>query len=331
MATSRSKILTLSVLLTGAVILLLVTHMLFFKLAGDELHSRQVSTSDVHSGTETITVLVLTSRSHKTQRDSIRQSWAKGHSNVYFVIGDRDCLIPPNYRTSPLVCMPDLQKRIPTLDILAWQAELRKIEGEINAELQQNRHDMWLVNMEESYRGLARKLKLAYERALIETKASWFLKVDDDTYVDVPLTTKILQDAKFGQNRFVANSFRPGAVLRAGKWAEHAFDEDIYPSYPHGAGHAITRDLATYVSLHKNSLFEYQGEDVSMGIWIHQGPLEVDFISSVAFEGHDGNCENASRAVIGHDISYEKMISCKHFRDIEGISRNVPILRASAR
>jgi len=169
--------------------------------------------------------------------------------------------------------------------------------------------------MEDSYRGLVHKLKLAYERALLETEASWFLKVDDDTYVDVPLSTKILQDVKFGQNAIVANGFDSGVVMREGKWAEHVFDEDTYPLYPHGAGHAVSRDLATYVSLHKNSLFEYQGEDVSMGIWISQGAIQVDFIASPAFEGHDGNCENTSKAVIGHDISPEKMVSCKGLRD----------------
>jgi len=169
--------------------------------------------------------------------------------------------------------------------------------------------------MEDSYRGLVRKLKLAYERALLETEASWFLKVDDDTYVDVPLSTKILQEVKFGQKAFVANSFHGGTVQREGKWAEHVFDENKYPMFPHGAGHAVSRDLATYVSLHKNSLFEYQGEDVSMGIWISQGAFQADFIVSLAFEGHDGNCENTSSAVIGHNISPEKMVLCKQFRD----------------
>ena len=152
----------------------------------------------------------------------------------------------------------------------------------------------------------------------METDAQWFLKVDDDTYVDILLAAKILQRIKSGQeNLFVASSFEnDGVVQRTGKWAEHVFQEDSYPPFPHGAGHAVTRDLATYVAMKKNVLFEYQGEDTSMGIWISNCPFHVKFISTPYFEGHNGNCTDTSRAVIGHDITPETMEHCVQSRGI---------------
>ena len=270
---------------------------------------------ELHSNTGTVVVLVLSSRSHGMRRDSIRQSWGKGHSNIRFIVGDRGCLIPPDYRLSPHSCEHN-QTRIPTSDILAWQGELRKTEDDIIKEVEVYGGDLWLVSMVDSYRGLARKLKLAYERALSETDATWFLKVDDDTFVDVPFVTRILTGFKFEAYGFVANSFSSDhAVARGGKWAEHVFQEDVYPPYPIGAGHAVSRNLAEYISHNKDILFEYQGEDTSMGIWISQFASRVTLIPSPAFEGHDGNCDDLSRAVIGHDIPPEKMVTCQLARE----------------
>ena len=63
-------------------------------------------------------------------------------------------------------------------------------------------------------------------------------------------------------------------------------------------------------------LFEYQGEDTSLGIWLDESPLKgkVKFVTSNRFSGSlmtwEGKCEDPEFYSIGHNISPEKMSKC---------------------
>ncbi|GMI50592.1 hypothetical protein TeGR_g1022, partial [Tetraparma gracilis] len=64
-------------------------------------------------------------------------------------------------------------------------------------------------------------------------------------------------------------------------------------------------------------LFEYQGEDTSLGIWLDESPLNgtVKFVTSNRFVvGSEGQgypqCEDSEFFSIGHNISPEKMSKC---------------------
>ena len=70
------------------------------------------------------------------------------------------------------------------------------------------------------------------------------------------------------------------AVERSGKWAEPDYTAAVYPSFACGAGNVLSRDLAALIGVNVDSLHSYQGEDVSLGIWLaaaHATLVKVQF------------------------------------------------------
>ena len=53
-----------------------------------------------------------------------------------------------------------------------------------------------------------------------------------------------------------------------GKWAELEYTASNYPCFGGGGGNVLTHDLADWVGHNAMHLKDYQGEDVSMGIWL---------------------------------------------------------------
>uniref|UniRef100_A0A9J8DJN8 Hexosyltransferase n=1 Tax=Cyprinus carpio carpio TaxID=630221 RepID=A0A9J8DJN8_CYPCA len=79
-----------------------------------------------------------------------------------------------------------------------------------------------------------------------------------DTYRNVP--SKLLQFYKcFRQN---------WAVDRVGKWQELEYSSPVYPAFACGSGYVVSRDLVQWLASNAQHLKAYQGEDVSMGIWM---------------------------------------------------------------
>lgn len=68
---------------------------------------------------------------------------------------------------------------------------------------------------------------------------------------------------------FDLNSFRKNwQVNLFGKWAESNYQSIVYPPFACGTGYILSSDLVDWLCKNLNSLFRYQGEDVSMGIWL---------------------------------------------------------------
>ena len=57
-------------------------------------------------------------------------------------------------------------------------------------------------------------------------------------------------------------------VPKGGKWADHEYAKPNYPPFCNGDGWIVPHHLAQLIVDHDG--FEYQGEDVSMGIWLDE-------------------------------------------------------------
>ncbi|PVD25598.1 hypothetical protein C0Q70_13256 [Pomacea canaliculata] len=61
---------------------------------------------------------------------------------------------------------------------------------------------------------------------------------------------------------------RDWVVERTGKWREPDFPSSVYPTFPCGSGYVVSRNLHTWLADNARHLHSFQGEDVSMGIWL---------------------------------------------------------------
>jgi hypothetical protein len=244
-----------------------------------------------------VSVLVMSRLGDLKQRNGIRSTWAAGRNNVRFVVG-RPCAETADYKC----------KRA---------ANGKAHEFALNAVSLENatHNDIIMTSQPESYRGLPAKLKDAYAASLDASSAStWFCKIDDDSFVRLTALEQFLENVQRGDVKpMVVGRIDPSywVVHRSGKWAERNYKPDMYPPYPIGSfGHCVTRPVAQFIVDNRIELFNYQGEDVSVGIWLHNAPLHVQWVSTNRFFNH-GGCGSSEAIIIGHKIDVSTMKRCQ--------------------
>jgi len=57
-------------------------------------------------------------------------------------------------------------------------------------------------------------------------------------------------------------------VERWGKWNELDYTGKYYPAFACGSGSLLSADLIAWLASNRDSLHPFQGEDVSLGIWL---------------------------------------------------------------
>lgn len=57
-------------------------------------------------------------------------------------------------------------------------------------------------------------------------------------------------------------------VERWGKWNEVDYTGKYYPAFACGSGSLLSADLLTWLAANRDKLHPFQGEDVSLGIWL---------------------------------------------------------------
>ena len=148
-----------------------------------------------------LVVLVLSARHQLKQRQTIRETWGKGHV-VYFVVGGR------------------VQTTIDGTDV----TEEASLDSYLHQEAD-NYKDVLDTIHPESYRSLPYKLRFAYQWVTREIpEAEWILKVDDDMVARIgtleeAILNKFNPDQPFVMGKIVTKS----KVSRFGKWAEYLY------------------------------------------------------------------------------------------------------------
>lgn len=95
------------------------------------------------------------------------------------------------------------------------------------------------------------------------------LKTDDDCYIDLEAVfNRIIQKKLDRPNVWWGNFRLNWAVDRTGKWQELEYPSPAYPAFACGSGYVISKDIVQWLASNSERLKTYQGEDVSMGIWM---------------------------------------------------------------
>ena len=152
-------------------------------------------------------------------------------------------------------------------------------------------------------------------------------KLETDEELKNHKNTKIIHAGKkipIPKIYFYFGCIKGGAkVQRNGKWKEEVYTKsNIYPKFSLGScGHIISRNLAEYIVENDEKLFEYQGEDTSLGIWLNEAPVEIKqqlLIQDLPSMGNRlrapgglmRSCVNPSYHVIGHKVTPDVMRKC---------------------
>jgi Galactosyltransferase len=264
-----------------------------FTLPPPQLHLETNSTR--------LVVLVMSARHHFDQRRAIRESWARGKSNILFVIGGP---LPPG----------DLPP--------GWEDIEREITQPGLLQEQQDHHDLLDTIHPDTYKGLPFKIHYAFRwlhQHHYTQQFDWVLKVDDDVVVRLKRLQRLVLQKFNPQHPMVIGDIVTFAEKQAkGKWAEDPhYKPRWYPPWPRGAsGYVVSQPIAEYLGKTPN-LYYYQGEDVSLGIWLEEGYAQLGgstaggaltWIHSPDFVFEDG-CE-IPHVITGHDMEPDVLRNC---------------------
>ncbi|XP_071725792.1 probable beta-1,3-galactosyltransferase 2 [Rutidosis leptorrhynchoides] len=125
----------------------------------------------------------------------------------------------------------------------------------------------------EGYLELSAKTKTYFTTAVALWDADFYVKVDDDVHVNIATLGATLAKHRMNPHVYIG-CMKSGPVL-ANKGVRYhepeywKFGEEGNKYFRHATGqlYAISKDLATYISINQHILHKYVNEDVSLGSW----------------------------------------------------------------
>ncbi|RDY04516.1 Beta-1,3-galactosyltransferase 7 [Mucuna pruriens] len=208
-----------------------------------------------------IVIGINTAFSSRKRRDSVRETW-----------------MPQGEQLLKL----EREKGIVIRFMIGHSATSNSIlDRAIDSEEAQHKDFLRLEHVE-GYHELSAKTKIFFSTAVAKWDADFYVKVDDDVHVNLGVLATTLA-RHLSKPRVYIGCMKSGPVLSRKDVKYHEpefwkFGEEGNKYFRHATGqiYAISKDLATYISINQPILHKYANEDVSLGAWFIG--LEVEHI-----------------------------------------------------
>ncbi|KAK8676725.1 hypothetical protein V6N13_142293 [Hibiscus sabdariffa] len=171
----------------------------------------------------------------------------------------------------------------------------RAIEAE-----DQKHGDFLRLEHVEGYLELSAKTKSYFATAAALWDADFYVKVDDDVHVNIATLGATLARHRT-KPRVYIGCMKSGPVLAQKRVRYHEpeywkFGEEGNKYFRHATGqlYAISKDLASYISINQHVLHKYANEDVSLGSWFIG--LDVEHIDDRSLCCGTADCEWKAQA-----------------------------------
>lgn len=208
-----------------------------------------------------VVIGINTAFSSRKRRDSVRATW-----------------MPQGEKLLQL----EREKGIVIRFMIGHSATSKSIlDRAIDSEEAQHKDFLRLEHVE-GYHELSAKTKIFFSTAVARWDADFYVKVDDDVHVNLGMLATTLARHR-SKPRVYMGCMKSGPVLAQKNVKYHEpeywkFGEEGNKYFRHATGqiYAISKDLATYISINQPILHKYANEDVSLGAWFIG--LEVEHI-----------------------------------------------------
>ncbi|THU70296.1 hypothetical protein C4D60_Mb08t23510 [Musa balbisiana] len=155
------------------------------------------------------------------------------------------------------------------------------LDKAIDSEEAQHNDFLRLAHVE-GYHELSAKTKIFFSTAVAIWDAEFYVKVDDDVHLNLGMLATTLARHRSKPRTYIG-CMKSGPVLSDKNVKYHEpeywkFGEEGNKYFRHATGqiYAVSKDLATYISINHPILHKYANEDVSLGSWFIG--LEVEHI-----------------------------------------------------
>eukprot|EP00794_Sanderia_malayensis_P018780 gene18780-20671_t len=156
--------------------------------------------------------------------------------------------------------------------LLRYEQRKKELHEETKLLIEENKKfkDIIFIDVVDVYRELPKKLLRFYKWVVDEYDFNFMIKTDDDCFLNIKSIIKSIGEQNLkAESKVWFSNFRYNWPLdRYGKWAENIYTSPVYPAFACGSGNLLSRKLIEWMAANSNDLFTYQGEDVSVGIWL---------------------------------------------------------------
>ncbi|KAL6182766.1 PREDICTED: probable beta-1,3-galactosyltransferase 6-like [Fragaria vesca subsp. vesca] len=195
---------------------------------------------------------IMTAFSSRKRRDSIRETWMPGGDELKKL---------------------ETEKGIIMRFVIGHSASTGGVlDRAIDAEDVKHK-DFFRLNHIEGYHELSSKTQTYFTAAVNKWDADFYIKVDDDVHVNLGMVGSTLARHRSKPRTYIG-CMKSGPVLahQGVKYHEPEywkFGEEGNKYFRHATGqiYALSKDLATYISVNRHILHRYANEDVSLGSW----------------------------------------------------------------
>lgn len=174
-------------------------------------------------------------------------------SNIYFSLSQQDMY---NKKVLQQQSLDD-----------SYRNELVMVENKLQKEIE-DFSDILLFDVIDVYRNLPKKLVKFHQWVNLNVDSEFVMKTDDDCFVDIKAINSELQMLNDTETYWWGNFRHDWFVEKFGKWAETNYRAQEYPAFACGSGNVVSKDISDWIAINSKYLWNYQGEDTSMGIWL---------------------------------------------------------------
>ncbi|VFQ59825.1 unnamed protein product [Cuscuta campestris] len=248
---------------------------------------------------------IITGFSSRKRRDSVRETWMPNGENLKKLEKEKGIII--------------------RFVIGQSSSPGGVLDRAIDAEEAEHK-DFLRLNHVEGYHELSTKTQIYFSTAAAKWDADFYVKVDDDVHVNLGIVGSILARHR-SKPRIYVGCMKSGPVLaqKGVKYHEPEywkFGEEGNKYFRHATGqiYAISKDLATYISINRGILHRFANEDVSLGSWFIG--LDVEHIDDRSLCcGTPPDCEWKSQAgnLCGASFDWSCSGVCKSVERMEEV------------
>ncbi|KAK9054283.1 hypothetical protein SSX86_025361 [Deinandra increscens subsp. villosa] len=220
---------------------------------GVKVRPESVAVNKTHIQKAFVVIGINTAFSSKKRRDSVRETWMPTGSKLHKLAKEKGIIIKfvIGHSATPGGVLD------------------RAIDVE-----DEKYHDFLRLNHVEGYHELSMKTRLFFSTAVATWDAEFYVKVDDDVHVNLGMLATSLGRYRSKPRTYIG-CMKSGPVLSQKGVRYHEpeywkFGEEGNKYFRHATGqiYAISKDLASYISVNSGILHRYANEDVSLGSWL---------------------------------------------------------------
>ena len=299
------------------------------------LHISNQSIADLYLPEQThfydsqLAIIIISSRTSFKIRNLIRKTWAKGHKNVFFIVGDSYCDVPNAFRDNNVDCKPAANFSFVRKDELNDYVNEQEL---LTNKLRMEKNVVLVPGLTDTYANLTKKVKEGIKWVMTRGNPEWLMKIDEDSMARIARLENYLESLKTQQTKendlfYIGSMISNSKVVRnpSSKWYEWLYkirewEKAHYPTYANGCcGYILSNKLVRYIADNADVLVDYHNEDSAVGIWLDQSKFRnrikyIDDAENWLVEQNPGKiCDHVNFEqflVFGHHLKYKDIKRC---------------------